>query len=63
MLKQWGPNAELHVCGVAGDVCVMNTVKDLMRLTDNIVLHPWLVASINEETFKRFIAENKIREE
>ena len=63
MLKQWGPNAELHVCGVAGDVCVMNTVKDLMRLTDNIVLPPWLGASINEETFKRFIAENKIREE
>ena len=63
MLKQWGPDAELHVCGVAGDVCVMNTVKDLMRITSNIVLHPWLVASINEETFNNFIAENKMRVE
>lgn len=49
----------IDVCGIAGDVCVMNTIKDLLSLESlpciNVIMPA--VASLNDDTFAQFVAE------
>ena len=60
ILQSLGDDVKCHLAGIAGDVCVMNTAKDLLGMGLDIVLHPWLVASINAATFESFINDNNL---
>lgn len=54
---------EIEVCGLAGDVCVMNTVNDLIKAgwKEKLVIRPDFCASINPQTFDDFINEQGIK--
>lgn len=49
------------ICGVAGDYCVLETLKNIKEMTDNVKVFLAGVASIdNGEKLKKFMDENKI---
>lgn len=54
-------NTEIHVCGIAGDICVLNTVDDLLKNGyNNIVLFKNFIASINDDVLNNFIKDKKL---
>lgn len=55
---------EIHVCGIAGDVCVLNTLRDLLSLAgaERVVVLPALSPSLDGgKALLSFIAENQLR--
>lgn len=61
IIKKINPD-EIHVCGIAGDVCVLNTAASLIEMGEGSKLAILLkaTASIDEEVTSRFIDENNI---
>lgn len=61
IIESLRPDA-IDVCGIAGDVCVMNTIKDLLSLKSpssiNVIMPA--VASLNDATFAQFITEQHL---
>lgn len=55
-------DAKIDICGIAGDICVLNTINDLITfgLKDNLVVLNKYTASINENNFFDFLKTNKI---
>lgn len=52
---------EIHVCGIAGDYCVKESIKDLFKHGyNNISVIKECIASIDEKEFEKFLNENKI---
>ena len=56
------PEDEIVICGLAGDVCVLNSLKDLMKEFKNISVYVNGTASIDGgEKLTKFMKENKIK--
>lgn len=53
----------IEICGIAGDVCVMNTALSLIALghQDKISVVMRAVASLDDEVTARFIAEKSLK--
>lgn len=55
---------EIHICGIAGDFCVLETIKDLVRLefTDQLVVLRNLVASTDGgEALDNYLKDHSIK--
>ena len=50
---------EIVICGLAGDVCVLNTMKAIKECSPTLLKSG--VACINEQTLDEFINENNIK--
>lgn len=52
---------EIHVCGIAGDYCVKESIKDLIKHGyNNISVIKECIASIDEKEFENFLNEKNI---
>lgn len=62
IVKELKPEA-IELCGIAGDVCVMNTAKGLidMGLQEKVVLRLQSIASLDDEVTRKFISDNSLR--
>lgn len=60
-IKANNEDFKLYVAGIAGDYCVMNTIKDLEELgfKNNIIALPNCIASIDQSVFDKFITDYK----
>ena len=53
--------SEIVICGVAGDYCVLNTIKNLQPIWDRLSVYLPGIASIDGgTTLQKFIKENKL---
>lgn len=55
---------EIHICGIAGDFCVLETIKDLVKLhfTDKLVVLKKYVASTDDgKALDEYIKEHSIK--
>lgn len=62
LLKTYEPE-QIDVCGIAGDVCVMNTITDLLMLDDalNVAVITPAVASLDDSVTNAFIEHNSLK--
>ncbi len=63
LLENEKKDAEVHVCGLAGDVCVLNTLRDLQTLCGNrlSVFKDFSPSIDSGEALSQFLAESKIK--
>lgn len=54
---------EFVVVGIAGDFCVSETIKCLLKAGKKVTVIKDCIASINQETFNKFLRDNAITEE
>lgn len=55
-------DSEFIICGVAGDYCVLNTIKNLELIWDRLSIYLPGIASIDGgQTLKNFIEENNLK--
>lgn len=53
--------SEIVICGIAGDYCVLNTIKNLQPIWDRLSVYLPGIASIDGgTTLQKFIKENKL---
>lgn len=55
---------EIHICGIAGDFCVLETIKDLVRLdfTDKlVVMREYIASTDGGKALDEYIKEQSIK--
>ena len=53
----------LVICGIAGDFCVLETLKNIKDFTDDVkVFLPGIASIDGGEKLKKYISENDVKE-